>query len=165
MNIFANVEDGDSVEVNIIPKFADAALKTLYPSATDGFSRLSFEVTRPGVYAVEVVQKKADGSVKASATEYKTFSYSQEYNSFRTAKEGAELLEKISADGDGAVVKEAEDVFENIVKYLRKVIDPRLVFVIISLIAFILDVAVRKFKFLWPHEIVRLRKEKKALNK
>ena len=61
------------------------------------------------------------------------------------------------------MLKEADDVFDNIVKYLRKVIDPRLVFIIIALIAFILDVAVRKFKFLWPHEMVRLHKEKKAL--
>ena len=61
------------------------------------------------------------------------------------------------------VLDEANDVFTNIVKYLRKVVDPRLVFVIIALVAFLLDVAVRKFKFLWPHEMVRLYKEKKAL--
>ena len=163
MNIFANIAEGDYIEVNIIPEFASAVLQTLRPSETDGFSRLSFEITTPGVYAVEVLQKAADGTLKASAKEYKTFSYSQEYNTFHAAEEGETLLAQISRDGEGAVLKDAGDVFENIVKYLRKVIDPRLVFVIISLVAFLLDVAVRKFKFLWPHEMVRLYKEKKAL--
>jgi hypothetical protein len=163
MNIFANVETGDTMEVNIVPKYSAAALQTITPSATDGFSRVSFEVTMPGVYAVEVIQKTADGTLKASATEYKTFSYSQEYNTFHSVEESAQFLAKLSEDSEGAVITEAEDVFANIVKYLRKVIDPRLVFVIISLVAFLIDVAVRKFKFLWPHEMVRLYKEKKAL--
>ena len=163
MNIFANIAEGDTVEVNIIPEYSSASPQNLKPSATDGFSRVSFETVLPGIYGVEVVQKNADGTVKESAKTYKAFSYSQEYNTFHTAKEGKDFLEKLSADGDGVVIDEAADVFENIVKYLEKLIDPRLAFVIISLIAFLLDVAVRKFKFLWPHEIVRLHKEKKAL--
>lgn len=163
MNIFANVAEGDNVEVNIIPEFSTAMLQTLQPSATDGFSRLSFEIMTPGVYGVEVIQKNADGSLKASAKQYKAFSYSQEYNTFHTAEEGAALLATLSESGEGAVLEKAEDVFANIVKYLHKVINPRLVFIIIALVAFLLDVAVRKFKFLWPHEMVRLYKEKKAL--
>jgi len=163
MNIFTGLDDGDTVEVNIVPKYSAAALQTIKPSATEGFSRVAFEVTLPGVYAVEVVRKGADGNLKASSTTYKTFSYSQEYNTFHTPEEGVAFLAKLSQDGDGVVLDEASDVFENIVKYLRRVVDPRLVFVIIALVAFLLDVAVRKFKFLWPHEMVRLYKDKKAL--
>jgi hypothetical protein len=37
--------------------------------------------------------------------------------------------------------------------------------IITALALFLLDVAVRKFKFKWPHEIVRDIKAKKALQK
>ena len=35
---------------------------------------------------------------------------------------------------------------------------------ILALICFLLDVAVRKFKFKWPHEIIRDYKAKKEAN-
>ena len=44
------------------------------------------------------------------------------------------------------------------VKSIHKIIDPRIVFIIIALVAFLLDVAVRKFKFKWLHEIIAERK-------
>ena len=45
---------------------------------------------------------------------------------------------------------------------MQKTYNPTLVFMIIALVLFLLDVAVRKFKFKWPHEIVQAWKEKKA---
>ena len=63
-----------------------------------------------------------------------------------------------SEDGDGFVITEPLEVFDNVIKSLHRVIDPRIVFIVIALVAFILDVAVRKFKFKWIHEIIRERK-------
>ena len=40
--------------------------------------------------------------------------------------------------------------------------DPRVAFAIVIIVLFLLDVAVRKFKFKWPHEIVRERREAKS---
>ena len=70
---------------------------------------------------------------------------------------------ELAEDGEGLVITEAREVLENALKYLHKVIDPRILFMIISLVAFLLDVAVRKFKFKWPHEIIRDRKAKQAM--
>ena len=42
--------------------------------------------------------------------------------------------------------------------------DPRIIFLILTIIFVLLDIAVRKFKFKWPHELIRERKMKKADN-
>jgi hypothetical protein len=42
--------------------------------------------------------------------------------------------------------------------------DPRVPLIIIALVLFLLDIAVRKFKWKWIHELVRARKEKLAKN-
>ena len=75
------------------------------------------------------------------------------------------LMEDLAQSGEGQVVTDPLQIFANVVKFLHRVIDPRIVFSIIAIVAFLLDVAARKFKFKWPHEIVRDRKAKKALNK
>lgn len=74
---------------------------------------------------------------------------------FFDSEEKADFLSQLAADGQGFVLTEPSQVFENVVKSIHKVIDPRIVFIIIALIAFLLDVAVRKFKFKWIHEIIR----------
>ena len=59
----------------------------------------------------------------------------------------------------GGVIKDSEEVFRNFVKYNHRKFDPRKLFMIMSLILFLLDIAVRKFKFKWIHEIIRDRKQ------
>ncbi len=156
MNIFTEVPENHTVEVSVTPKLSTIGqTQTLYPSSTEGFGRVSFTITEPGIYEVRVVKKNSDGVVVSEAVEYKTFSYSEEYNVFHTNEECAEFLSTLSADGEGFVLTESHQVFENAVKLLHKVIDPRIVFMIIALVAFLLDIAVRKFKFKWLHEIIR----------
>ena len=58
---------------------------------------------------------------------------------------------------------EVEPVFEGFVIKVEKIFDPRLSFMIAAIVLFLLDVAVRKFKFKWIHEIIRDRKRKKEL--
>ena len=57
------------------------------------------------------------------------------------------------------------EVFANFVTSIPKSFDPRYVFMILALVLFLLDVAVRKFKFKWPHEIVRSYKDKRKAKK
>lgn len=45
---------------------------------------------------------------------------------------------------------------------IRKEVNFQLPLMIIALLLFILDIAVRKFNFLWPHEIIRNIKNKKT---
>ena len=39
--------------------------------------------------------------------------------------------------------------------------DPRLPILITAIVLFLIDIAVRKFKFKWPHEIIKERRERK----
>ena len=53
------------------------------------------------------------------------------------------------------------EIFEGFVTDIDKEFDPRFVFMILLICLFLLDLAVRKFKFKWPHELIREYKEKK----
>ena len=158
MNIYTDVEDGEFIEVNVLPRYADAEPITLFPSSEEGFGRASFVITKPGVYEITVNKKAEDGRLISSCTTYKAFSYSKEYDLFFDNEEKAAFMAELSEDGDGFVITEPLEVFDNVIKSLHRVIDPRIVFIVIALVAFILDVAVRKFKFKWIHEIIRERK-------
>ena len=45
---------------------------------------------------------------------------------------------------------------------IQRVYDPRLAFMITAMVLFLIDILVRKFKFKWPHEIIREYRAKKA---
>ena len=90
---------------------------------------------------------------------YKAFSYSEEYDVFRSEEDAKALSTNISDFTGGGVIKDSEEVFRDFVKYNHRKFDPRKLFMIMSLILFLLDIAVRKFKFKWIHEIIRDRKQ------
>ena len=77
--------------------------------------------------------------------------------------EGAALMEKLAVTGRGKQIQDSSEIYEEIERTLKRTYDPRLPFIIIALTLFLLDIAVRKFKFKWPHEIVRDYKAKKLL--
>ena len=158
LNIYTDVAEGEMIEVIVTPTFAQAETLTLYPTAADGFGRVTFTITNPGVYEITVNKKSADGRLISTNTVHKAFSYSKEYDIFFDPEEKAAFLAELAEDGDGFVLEEPHEVFENVVKSIHKIIDPRIVFIIIALVAFLLDVAVRKFKFKWLHEIIAERK-------
>ncbi len=166
LSIFTDVGEGETVTVTVSGTAADGTpvAQTLNPAAEDGFSRLSFIVKTPGVYEILAEKRDAEGNLLARAKTYKSFSYSKEYDVFTDA-DGAELMKKLSESGEGAVLSTPDEVLRNVVKYLHRVIDPRIVFLILALCAFLADIAVRKFKFKWIHEIVRDRKRKKSMNR
>ncbi|MBQ9131172.1 MAG: VWA domain-containing protein [Clostridia bacterium] len=162
LSIFTDVTENETIQVTVTGTAADGTpiTQTLTPSATDGFSRLSIVVKDPGVHEILVQKKDAEGKVLAETKTYKAFSYSQEYNIF---VEPTTLMEDLAESGEGEVITDPYQVFENVVKFLHRVIDPRIPFIIIAICAFLLDIAARKFKFKWPHEIIRDHKAKKAM--
>ena len=165
LSIMTDVGDGESIVVTVDGPSADGgtATQTLNPSATDGYSRLTFAVKTPGLHEITVQKLDSNGTPIAQNKIYKVFSYSQEYNVFIEEDAGEKLMAELAEDGEGLVITEAREVLENALKYLHKVVDPRILFMIISLVAFLLDIAVRKFKFKWPHEIIRDRKARQAM--
>lgn len=157
-----------SSESNTVFGYVTAAL-----GADNNYSRCSFVLKKGGVYEIIFEKRGADGQIVLDAagqpvtySVYKSFSYSEEFNSFpkNTETECRALLENVSKSGRGALIVNNEDpveIFENFTSDRIKTIDPKPTLMILSIILFLADIFVRKFKFKWPHEIIRDRKEKR----
>ena len=146
----------------------DGCIVTRPLSAANKYSVCEFMVMEAGIYEIRLEKIDAEGNVLASATLYKEFSYSKEYDVEYelTEAEVRSVLKAISEKGNGMALDESDDVsslFENYITTLNEVFDPRWLFLILAVVFFLLDVAVRKFKFKWIHEIIRDRKAKKRI--
>ncbi|MBP3434021.1 MAG: hypothetical protein J6K50_01985, partial [Clostridia bacterium] len=109
-----------------------------------------------------------DGKVLDEQIIYKAFAYSEEYDSFDEASEDdiRSAMATLADKGNGSLIEDLEDprsIFEEFVTALDRTYDPRTLFMILAIVLFLTDIAVRKFKFKWPHEIIRDYKKKKTL--
>lgn len=165
MSIFTTLDEGDSIDVTVYKVSDDGQTETVVQTFTAGaqedYSRVTITTKEAGVYRI-VAQKK---NALTSASIYKTFSYSREYDVFIEADKNRESLELLAALGKGHDIEGASEVFYEFVEKLHRVVDPRLAMIIIALILFLLDIAVRKFKFKWPHELIREYMERKNEHK
>ncbi|MBO4572543.1 MAG: VWA domain-containing protein [Clostridia bacterium] len=135
-------------------------------TAEDNYSSSTFVVKRSGVYKIVVKKLDANGNEIDSVEKYKTFSYSSEYDNFSDVggEELSNKLKLIATRGNGSLIADLEDpyeVFKDFVTELERIYDPRNLFMILAIVLFLLDIIVRKFKFKWPHEIIKAYKEKK----
>lgn len=135
----------------------------------NGFGRCSFTIKNLGIYVINLKKlDKDDNEIQGeSETYYISFSYSEEYDVFETATE--EDLKKLMLDladkGKGKVIEgenDSQEIFKTFVTGFERNFDPRMLFMIIAIVVFLLDIAVRKFKFKWIHEIIRDHKAKQA---
>ena len=74
-------------------------------------------------------------------------------------------MSDLAEKGKGSSLSEVWEVFDDFEKIVHVIYDPRLIFCTIALVLFLLDIAIRKFKFKWIHELVRERKNKKNITK
>ena len=160
------VAETERIEVEVTP-MSDHLVSVLEEgvsvTALESNRRFNFIIKDAGLY--EIVIKKYDeaGVELARVVTYEAFSYSEEYNFF-VEKEpiGEELMTLLATDGKGMVVTDPAEVFESFSQTIKKVLDPRVTFLILAIIFVLLDIAARKFKFKWPHELYREYKLKKA---
>ena len=134
-------------------------------SAGNQYSRAGFVIKQAGVYELSLQKVDAGGNVLAEYRTYRSFSYSEEYDQLEipTNAELAVSLAALAKNGGGSLIVNNEDpveVFANFVTSVQKSFDPRYLFMILALILFLADIAVRKFKFKWPHELIREHREK-----
>ncbi len=170
MSIYSAVNEDERIRVRVYdPQYNESLgdeYKTVY---MDKSGRATLEINKPGVHRIVLDKVKyennQDGEILSTRTLYKAFSYSKEYNSFIDVSIADDYLSDLTTKGRGNVVnsENIEDIYSNIDNILHKDYDPRMLFIIISIILFLLDVAVRKFKFKWIHEIIRDRKERQKL--
>ena len=162
-------ESSQTYSLNDAPETPDAQVYiTDFLSEQNRYSRCNFVVKKSGIYKI-VIEKYTGDTLQASMEIYKAFSYSEEYDSFieEETDEGQNMLARLADSGNGTVVDQDEywNVFESFVTSLHRSYDPRLAFIIIAMILFLGDIAVRKFKFKWIHELVREHRAKKAESK
>lgn len=150
----------ETVEMIVTPVSKDA--KNYYRDneisviSSNGYTSFEFDVTCPGIYLVTINRKNVAGDVTASTSFYKCLAYSQEYNVFlENELTGEEYMQKIADTGRGILAEKAEDVFESFERTIQRVHDPRVWYAILIIVLFLVDIAVRKFKFRWLHEIFR----------
>ncbi|MCD8206522.1 MAG: VWA domain-containing protein, partial [Bacteroidales bacterium] len=193
LNVYADVLDGYTVDAKIYAcegEYAGTdwvldlntvtagntdeldAYVTVAMDASNNYSRANFVIKVSGVYRIVVTLYDENGDVvknemgtDSTATLYKKFSYSAEYDTYG-ADGGLALMNSLSTGDHGGAITDADElvyVFSGMVTRLSREVDPRLPLIIVALALFLLDIAVRKFKWKWPHEIVRDRRAKKAM--
>lgn len=165
LNIY-NLDENHRIEVSVKPlsaSLAELANRGIPVKAQEGNRRFSFEIKDAGLYEVTIEKFDENGVLLSDTSFYKTFSYSEEYNAFPTRTPlGEELMTLLANDGRGLIINDPADVFQNLEKTLKREYDPRIPLLILAIVLFLLDIAVRKFKFKWPHELIREHKQKKA---
>lgn len=159
VSINTAVKQGELVQVEIRSPETDEQgqnISNIYEFKNfSGYETLEYKFTTAGIYEIEVTKLNSDGEVVARDVTYREFSYSQEYNPFLNDNDNSSFLLSLAKSGNGKIVSSVEQVFEDFVQSFYRTYDPRVLLASAILIALLLEVAVRKFKFKWPHEIVR----------
>jgi Mg-chelatase subunit ChlD len=156
--------DGDTLTATVItPSGAEKSIDMRrMANAADGI----FETREAGIYTVRVVRKDRNGTVLFETEDYFACPYSYEYDSSiwteENRKEYLTKMESLAVLGGGRLWFSEAQMFDMSTQTVTKTTDPRLGFLIAVVALFLLDIAARKFKFKWPHELVREAKARKA---
>ena len=146
-------------------------------------NRFTFLNKSQGVYEITIVKVADDfsidsvnslaeiptASVYGYYTTYRAFSYSKEYDPASDSfADGRSLLVELSTreieEGEDPTAKLVDDP-ETILDYfadIHIVYDPQKLFAILAIVLMLLDIAIRKFKFKWPHEMIRTYRQRKT---
>ncbi len=181
MSIYTTLEDGQTIDAAVYAQGDDQGVSLNRVSGTqsgdlyvvqalgsgNSYSRAQFVLKKGGVYNIVINKRAADGSIIDTLTISKSFAYSEEYDLAMEEDTTGTFMAELAEKGGGKVVAEDEpwEVFSTFITEIGREFDPRILFMILAMILFLLDIAVRKFKFKWPHEIIRDYKQKKAQKK
>ena len=164
INVYTAMGEGENIKVTVTGAIVDdgeSQIRYIVPNEDDGYSKIPFETLSAGVYEVLVQKLDQNGNLLCEYKTHYSFSYSKEYNMFIDQEACKALMESIAATGRGAMITEPLEVFESFVETIDRTFDPLLILVILALVLFLLEIAARKFKWKWIHELVRAHKEKK----
>ncbi|MBE6585027.1 MAG: VWA domain-containing protein [Ruminococcaceae bacterium] len=153
--------EGQTVSVTVTP--VSPSLQHLYGaidvSAAESNRRFTFSLTQPGLYEIRIISSDELGNVITEIPVYKSFSYSEEYDTFTmTAEDGASLMTEMARMSGGTEIHDPVQVFGSFTETLHEEFDPRPILIIAAIVLMLLDIAARKFKFKWLHEVIKERK-------
>lgn len=156
------------VSLNEVTNLAESNTTSIYVtmalSAENNYTRCEFVAKESGVYKIILKKVDALGNVLDERVVYKAFSYSKEYDSIPDKQNTIlkQEMEELATKANGNLIEDLQDsrpIFEDFVKVIDCVYDPRFLFMILAIVLFLCDIAVRKFKFKWLHEIIRDKKK------
>ncbi|MBE5742033.1 MAG: VWA domain-containing protein [Clostridiales bacterium] len=167
LQIYADVAETETIEVTVTGPVQEDGKPYSEKIVADSnnYSNIDVEIKKAGLYNILVEKKDSFGNSLGKFETYRTFSYSKEYDLFYDVEENELFLEKLAEQGKGKFINKdaAYQVKEGFSPVIRNTFDPRILFIIISIVLFLLDIAVRKFKFKWPHELIKDYKYRKGL--
>lgn len=161
--------DGTEISLNEASENEDFYVTEPFGKA-NLYSRCEFIAKKPGVYKIVLTKRNADGeAIEFQTVEiFKSFAFSEEYNLYPEDEDREAFLIRLAENGNGKKIEDITDpkeIFESFVTGIDKNFDPRYLFAVISIVLFLTDIAVRKFKFKWPHEIIMERRSEKESKK
>jgi Ca-activated chloride channel homolog len=161
IRLTTQLQDGETLTAKVTNPnglTVDIVLNSLTQTVYSG----NFETTMPGIYTIAVLKSPTSGET-SELYFYTAFSYSSEYNVFRDTNSGFRLVEQIAELGQGKILYTNDEVFSEEAQVLVRNFDPKYLFLAMMMTFFVLDIFARKFKFKWPHEMIRnLRNLKRA---
>lgn len=162
------LKENQSLSITITGDPADGSAITeqvITRTASDDLGRITFNTFDAGIYTITIRILDSNGSETTSYTIYKAFSYSAEYNVFVDNDECSVFLARLAENGKGEVVTQDDSaaVFDSFVRTVTRKYNPAIVLIVAAIVLFLLDIAVRKFKFKWLSEIIRDRKAAKEM--
>ncbi len=144
VDISAPLESRETLKVTVLsPEGEEQTVETRL--TTRETYEGTFDISTPGAYTITVTHLDASGSMLDFTQKHLAASYSEEYNAFRTA-DGEELLAEVCEMTGGKMSYTASHVLDFEGKLIEQAIDPTVPMLIIILILFLADIAVRKFR-------------------
>ncbi len=160
IHVKKKTEAGCTVEARITAPDGTVRTMGLYTMGENGYMG-SFETVIAGLYRVYLEERDEKGNVVSAAEAFTTFSYSREYDVFADPLDGYMHLYDLCSAGGGRIWLSDEPIFERESLVIVKDHDPSLPLLIVILLLFLADIAVRKFHLKWPHKIIRTTSEKR----
>lgn len=184
LSVWGNLQKGESIKGEIYTTGEDSHILASLNEVTGGdigdadiyvtmaltsennYSRCDFVAKRSGVYRIVLYKLNEAGEEITTREIFKSVTYSKEYYpDDENTDSRKEVMALLASRSGGAAIEDLADpseIYSNFITLLDRSFDPRLAIIITTLVLFLLDIAVRKFKFKWLHEIIRERKAKKS---
>lgn len=160
INVTTPAVVGNSVRVTVTNPDGKHQFFDLAVSGANSYTG-SFPTPDTGIYELVIVERDALGDRVSSLETGYAFSYSKEYDAFADPMDGYKTLDAVCKSGGGQILLSTEQMFSGESLTVSYDTDPSIPMIIAMILLFLLDVAVRKFNFKWPHEIIRERREGK----
>ncbi|MBP3568590.1 MAG: VWA domain-containing protein [Lachnospiraceae bacterium] len=147
IDVSASLKGKESIVVTVLaPDNKEQIVETIL--TTDGTCQGVFDSSIPGTYTVTVTHLSADGELLDHTRTHFASSYSAEYDAFTTL-DGEALLAQISEVTGGKMSYTLSGVLDFTGQYLEQELDPTVALLVVVLVLFLGDIAVRKFRLRW----------------